>query len=402
MQPPVAAPIQDRLRLHPVHLEILFNLFRQRSLSCSEQDLGRLQDRQDLSTLLLSNVGFRQEFVLRDHLGNARVHFSDLNGDGALQPFACNPAVPCVPLGNGGGYTEMLQVQHYYPFRVEFDGPWEMPLDPDEINYDTYNGKELNRDFGLGWLDYGARWYMPEIGRWNAVDPLAEKYAAISPYAYVANNPINFIDPDGMEWVNPYEGLEGFENEYQKVQGILDALKENDEELYNYIETLTYEDRGRTRNAKILVFLSNEKEAEEAIDGSKPDAGTPIAFTPFDVSFNGNTIKLPFASKDDHKKEALGGDERYKTKQPGVFNILLYKDGANDYSLANEIGDIMFSFEYNDIAIDTKRKNPDNRSYLDEPTRAYSDRVQDTYLNRKNDNLGRSRKVYPLIYKKRK
>jgi hypothetical protein len=39
-------------------------------------------------------TGFRQEFVLRDHLGNARVHFSDLNGDGALQPFACNPANP--------------------------------------------------------------------------------------------------------------------------------------------------------------------------------------------------------------------------------------------------------------------------------------------------------------------
>jgi hypothetical protein len=109
--------------------------------------------------LLVSKVGFRQEFVLRDYLGNARVHFSDLNGDGALQPFACNPAVPCVPLGNGGGYTEMLQVQHYYPFGMEFDGPWEMPLDPDEINHYTYNGKELNRDFGLGWLDYGARWY---------------------------------------------------------------------------------------------------------------------------------------------------------------------------------------------------------------------------------------------------
>jgi hypothetical protein len=53
----------------------------------------------------------------------------------------------------------MLQVQHYYPFGMEFDGPWEMPLDPDEINHYTYNGKELNRDFGLGWLDYGARWY---------------------------------------------------------------------------------------------------------------------------------------------------------------------------------------------------------------------------------------------------
>jgi RHS repeat-associated protein len=131
------------------------------------------------------------------HLGNARVHFSDLNGDGALQPFACNPGIPCVPLGNGGGYTEMLQVQHYYPFGMEFDGPWEMPLDPDEINHYTYNGKELNRDFGLGWLDYGARWYDAVTARWGQVDPLAEAFYSHSLYNYALNNPINFIDRDG-------------------------------------------------------------------------------------------------------------------------------------------------------------------------------------------------------------
>jgi RHS repeat-associated protein len=159
--------------------------------------LGGLQDRQDLSRLLVSKVGFRQEFFLRDHLGNVRVHFSDLNGDGGLQPFACNPAVPCVPLGNGGGYTEMLQVQHYYPFGMEFDGPWEMPLDPDEINHYTYNGKELNRNFGLGWLDYGARFYDPATSRFTSIDRFAEKYAFQSPYAYAANNPIKFIDVNG-------------------------------------------------------------------------------------------------------------------------------------------------------------------------------------------------------------
>lgn len=89
------------------------------------------------------------------------------------------------------------QETHYYPY-----GGVIGDLSTDEnLQPYKFEGKELDRTFGLDWYDIQARQY-DAIGvpGWNAVDPLAEKYYGISPYAYCADDPVNLTDKDGRDY----------------------------------------------------------------------------------------------------------------------------------------------------------------------------------------------------------
>ena len=97
--------------------------------------------------------------------------------------------------GTKTGYV--IQKINYYPFGAQFcDNSVDSNVQPHK-----YNGKEFDKMHGLNTYDYGARQYNPVTARWDRMDPLAEKYYSISPYAYCMNNPIIFVDPDGMDGV---------------------------------------------------------------------------------------------------------------------------------------------------------------------------------------------------------
>ncbi|WP_312769922.1 DUF6443 domain-containing protein [Epilithonimonas sp.] len=131
---------------------------------------------------------FRYIYQYKDHLGNTRLNFARDENDIL--------------------YSE--DRNDYYPFGLNFINP--VSFGPAQLynpsatykNY-KYNGKELQE---TGMYDYGARMYMPDIGRWGVVDPLAEKARGLSPYRYGYNNPISFKDPTGMleDWYNDEAG----------------------------------------------------------------------------------------------------------------------------------------------------------------------------------------------------
>jgi RHS repeat-associated protein len=138
------------------------------------------------------------EAYLKDHLGNMRVALY-ITGEGILKTS---------------------QVNSYYPFGMNIK---ELSLNSPYItkpNKYLYNGKMMQDEMGLGWYDYGARFYDPVLARWHSVDPLADQRSWVSPYSYCQNNPIIRTDPTGAldDWYMNEKTGELYYNENRSSQ----------------------------------------------------------------------------------------------------------------------------------------------------------------------------------------
>ncbi len=139
-------------------------------------------------------------YYVKDHLGNVRETYVSSSGTSKL----------CV------------QRMQYYPSGL----PWNDNASDSEQPY-KYNGKEFVEMHGLDEYDSQARWYYAALGRTTTMDPLAEKYYGISPYAWCGNNMVNFVDLYG-------DSIQIAEQDRERMDEILRDVFEDEADNFDY------------------------------------------------------------------------------------------------------------------------------------------------------------------------
>lgn len=122
------------------------------------------------------NGDYEYTYQYKDHLGNIRLAYADLNGDGLITT-----------------QTEIKEENNYYPFGLKHKG-YNSVVNGRNHNY-GFNGIEETDELGLNILEMDMRKYDPAIARWTSVDPIT--HFSLSTYNAFDNNPVFWADPSG-------------------------------------------------------------------------------------------------------------------------------------------------------------------------------------------------------------
>ena len=118
----------------------------------------------------------------------------------------------------------LKEINNYYPYGGLM-GAASTGVQPNK-----YGGKELDRENGIDWYDFEARFQDPMSPMFTTQDPLAEQTPGISPYAYCAGNPIQYIDPSGERLIM---GIDGTSYEYRMGKDNIYGFYSSDNSLYS-------------------------------------------------------------------------------------------------------------------------------------------------------------------------
>jgi RHS repeat-associated protein len=270
---------------------------------------------------------YRYNYFRKDHLGNIREVWS----------AAWNYFDTSFP-------ATTAQRTHYYPSGL----PWRTTTGIGaEYQKLKYNGKEFVEMHGLDEYDSEARWYYPAIMRTTTMDPLAEKYYSISPYAWCGGNPVRMVDPTGMDWYS-------YEEKYKDKDG-----KEQTRTAYKYVEGQMSEKEMSEGGYTHLGLTYTNGNDYYSLFGSKKDLKTKegMLYKKLDEAiinyaeakiYNKNIKQNGLYDSENHDRNGLTNftiknitgvvDFNYEGSYWGVYHNFTGKD-MNNATMENWIGD---------------------------------------------------------------